>query len=486
VPQGRQGQPLRQVHAFRDDALGELDAVGVAAAIRRGDISAVDAARAAVGRAACVEPHLNAIVVDDTERALALAAAPLTGRLAGVPSYVKDNTDVAGLPTRQGSRAVPPTPAVADAPFTTQLRATGLVPLGKTSLPEFGFSASTEFDQWEPTRNPWDTDYSCGASSGGSAALVAAGVVPLAHANDGGGSIRIPAAACGLVGLKPTRGRLEADAHAKDMPVDVVSNGVVTRTVRDTAHFLAAAEAHRAAPGLPLVGLVEGPGERRLRVGMVLDSLTGTPTDAETRAAVLSTADLLTSLGHEVVEVPLPAEHAFVDAFTHYWALLAFSTHHFGRRVMHPQFDKSATDPLTQYLARRFARSFWRLPSTLRTLKRSERLVRDHVAEHRIDVALSPTLAHTTPRLGHLSPNVPFPEMFERLVRYAAFTPLNNAAGTPAVSLPLGRTGTGLPIGVQLQALHGQERLLLELSYELEAAQPFPRIQDGVPAVEAP
>jgi amidase len=478
VHQGRQGQPLKQVHAFGDDALGELDAVGVAAAVAAGDISAVEAAHAAIGRAALVEPHLNGIVVEDFERALSLAAGPLTGRLAGVPTFVKDNTDVEGLPTRQGSRAIPPTPAPADHPFTTQLRATGLVPLGKSSLPEFGWSASTEFDQWDPTRNPWDTDFSSGASSGGAAVLVASGVVPIAHANDGGGSIRIPAAACGLVGLKPTRGRLAPDAHAAQMPVDVVCNGVVTRTVRDTAHFLAAAEAHRTAPGLPLVGLVEGPGERRLRIGMVIDSLTDTPTDDETRAAVVATAELLTSLGHEVVEVPLPAVDAFAEAFKHYWAMLAFSTHHFGKRVMHPQFDKSATDPLTQYLARRFARSFWRTPGAIRTLKRSEQELREHFAAHRIDAALSPTLAHTTPRIGHLSPTVPFPEMFDRLVRYAAFTPLNNATGSPAVSLPLGRTAEGLPIGVQLQALHGDERTLLELSYELEAAQPFARIQD--------
>lgn len=478
MPEGRQGQPLKHVHAFGDDALGELDAVGLAAAIADGSTSAEEAARAAVARAAAVEPHLNGIVIDDFERALVVAQGPLTGRLAGVPTFVKDNTDVAGLPTRQGSRAIPATPARADAPFTTQLRAAGLVPLGKSSLPEFGWSASTEFDQADPTRNPWNTDYSSGASSGGAAVLVASGVVPIAHANDGGGSIRIPAAACGLVGLKPTRGRLAPDAHAAQMPVDVVCNGVVTRTVRDTAHFLAAAEAHRTAPGLPLVGLVEGPGERRLRIGIVLDSLTDTPTDDETRRAVLATAALLESLGHEVVEVPLPAADAFAEAFKHYWAMLAFSTHHFGTRVMHPQFDKTATDPLTQYLAGRFARSFWRTPGAIRTLKRSEHELRRHFAEHRIDAALSPTLAHTTPRIGHLSPNVPFPEMFDRLVRYAAFTPLNNAAGSPAVSLPLGRTEDGLPIGVQLQALHGDERTLLELSYELEAAQPFARIQD--------
>lgn len=478
MPQGRQGQPLKHVHAFGADALGDLDAVGVAAVVADGTVSAVEVAEAAVARLEKVEPHLNGVVVRDVERALALAATAPSGRLGGVPTFVKDNTDVAGLPTRQGSRAIPAVPVDRDAPFTTQLRATGLVPLGKTTLPEFGFNATTEFDEWEPTRNPWDTDFSSGASSGGSAALVAAGVVPVAHANDGGGSIRIPAAACGLVGLKPSRDRLVPDAHAAQMPVDIVSNGVVTRSVRDTAHFMAAAEAHRPAPGLPLLGLVEGPGSRRLRVGLVLDSLVETPTDADTRAAVLATADLLASLGHEVVEVPLPAAGEFVDAFVHYWQLLAFSTQTFGRRVMHPQFDKSATDPLTRYLAKQFTRSFWRTPRTIQLLKRSERDVTTHFAAQRIDVALSPVLSHTTPRLGHLSPTVPFPEMFERLVRYVAFTPLNNAAGTPAVSLPLGRTSEGLPLGVQLQALHGEERTLLELAYELEAAQPFARIQD--------
>jgi amidase len=467
-----------RVHAFTDDALGDLDAVGVAAAIAAGDISSREAAEAAIARAEQVNPALNAIVVRDFDRALSEAEASAPGVFSGVPSFVKDNTDVAGLQTLQGSEAITPKDARADAEFTTQLRSTGLVLLGKTTMPEFGFNASTEFKNLAPTRNPWDTDYSPGASSGGAAALVAAGVVPIAHANDGGGSIRIPAAACGLVGLKPTRGRVAAAAEAKSLPVDIISNGVVSRTVRDTAHFLAGAEAHRPAKGLPAVGLVEGPNERRLRIGLILDSITGTPTDDVTRAAVQDTALLLEKAGHTVVEVPVPITPRFIDDFTHYWAMLGFSMHHFGKRLVGSDFDKSRTDPLTQYLARRFIRQAWRTPGAIRALKRSDGVYRRAFADTDVDLVLSPTLGHTTPRLGYLSPNVEFPEMFERLVTYAAFTPVHNASGAPAMSLPLGRTESGLPIGVHLSALHGDERTLLEVAFELEATKPFARIQD--------
>jgi len=466
-----------RVHAFTDDALGDLDAVGVAASIRAGDISAREATEAAIARAERVDPTLNALVVRDFERALDHASSPGPGVFSGVPSVIKDNTDVAGLPTRHGSEAVPASDATADAEFTTQFRSTGLVVLGKTTMPEFGFNASTEFENLPPTRNPWNPEFSAGASSGGSAALVASGVVPIAHANDGGGSIRIPAAACGLVGLKPTRGRTAEMAEAAQLPVNILSNGVVTRTVRDTAHFLAAAESYQAATALPPIGLVEGPSERRLRVGFILDSIQ-TITDDETRAAVQDTATLLEKLGHTVVEVPLAVTERFIGDFTHYWALLGFSTHHFGTRTIGPGFDKSRTDSLTRYLARRFVRQAWRTPSALRGLKRSEAQYRRAFADAGVDVALSPTLGHTTPRLGHLSPTVPFPEMFDRLVRYAAFTPLNNASGSPAISLPLGTTSEGLPIGVHFSALHGDERTLLEVAYELEDACPFARIQD--------
>jgi amidase len=469
--------PNSRVHAFSNDALGDLDAVGVADAIRGGDISAREATEAAIARAEQVDPALNAFVVRDFERGLDQASDPTPGPLSGVPTVIKDNTDVAGLPTRQGSEATPARDALADAEFTTQMRGTGLVVLGKSTMPEFGFNASTEFENLPPTRNPWNPEFSAGASSGGSAALVASGVLPIAHANDGGGSIRIPAAACGLVGLKPTRGRTAEMAEAAHLPVNILSNGVVTRTVRDTAHFLAGAEAFAPAGGLPPIGLVEGPASRRLRVGLILDSV-ATPTDDETRAAVQDTATLLEKLGHTVIEVPLPVTERFIADFTHYWALLGFSTQHFGKRTIGPDFDKTRTDPLTRYLARRFVRQAWRTPTAIRNLRRSEVTYRQGFAEQGVDVVLSPTLGHTTPKLGHLSPTVEFPEMFDRLVHYATFTPLHNAAGAPAVSLPLGSTSDDLPIGVHISALHGDERTLLEIAYELEAARPFARIQD--------
>jgi len=463
-----------RVHAFGDDALGDLDTVGVAAAVAAGQISAREAAEAAIARAERVNPELNAIQHRDFERGLAASEQPAEGVFAGVPTFVKDNTDFAGLPSDQGSLAVKARPAAAHAPFTEQFLSAGFTVLGKSTMPEFGFNATTEYATLPPTRNPWNTGYSAGASSGGAAALVASGVVPIAHANDGGGSIRIPAAACGLVGLKPTRGRVVPAAEAAKLPVDIISNGVVTRTVRDTAHFMAATQAYRPAAGLKPLGLVEGPSDRRLKVGLIIDSITGTPTDEDTRKAVLATADLLDSLGHDVVEVPLPVGKTFMEDFKHYWGLLAFSTQHFGRRVMGPDFDKTLTDPLTRGLARRFVRQAWRTPTAIRGLKRSEQRYRAAFAD--VDVVLSPTLAYATPELGYLSPAVDFAVMFERLVQYAAFTPLNNAAGGPAISLPLGRSSSDMPIGVHFSADHGDEQTLLELAYELEAAQPFAKI----------
>src|SRR5579875_1547593 len=219
----------RRVHSFGDDALGELDAVAVAAAIASGERSADEVAAAAIARAELVEPRLHAIAY----RAFDTARAAGAGALRGVPTFVKDNTDVRGMPTNHGTDAFVAKPARRDGAYTRQYLSTGMTVLGKSRLPEFGFNASTEYRVAEPVRNPWHTEYSAGASSGGSAALVAAGVVPLAHAHDGGGSIRVPAAAAGLVGLKPTRGRHVDGEQARHLPINMVGEGVLTRTVRD-------------------------------------------------------------------------------------------------------------------------------------------------------------------------------------------------------------------------------------------------------------
>lgn len=472
------------VHAFAHDALGDHDATALAELVRTRQVSPRELAEAAAARAERMQPLINGIQHADHERAVAEADDHRDGWLTGVPTYVKDNVDVARLPTNHGTEAFTAGPARSDSPFIRQYKSLGVTILGKSRLPEFGFNASTEYPTADPVHNPWHLDHSAGASSGGSAALVASGVVPLAHANDGGGSIRIPAAACGLVGLKPTRGRLVSDPLDRQVPVRVVAQGVVTRSVRDTARFLAAAELFRRASGLPPIRYVEGPSRTRLRVGLVLDSPTGSPTDDETRRAVLDTAGLLSELGHSVEETTVPVSRTFPEDFARYWALLALLVTKTGVRTMGRQFDVSRTDNLTRGLAARGRRELARMPGSIRRLRRST--VDYRRAFTRFDLLLSPVLRHTTPPLGHLSPALEFEELFVRLQHYVGFTPLNNASGGPAVSLPLGRSSRGLPIGIHFSADHGDERTLLEVAYELEEARPFARIQDAAGRLVAP
>src|ERR1700761_2218790 len=253
---------MQYVHAFGDDALGELDAVGLAEAIRAGRVGRAEVIEAAIARTEAVDPVLNGLAYAAFRQArAAAAAAPPSGAVfQGVPTFIKANVDVAGQPTMHGTDAWTPWNARADSEFTQLFTATGLTPVGKTQLSEFGFSASAEHPRLGPVRNPWNTDYSAGASSSGSGAFVAAGVVPIAHANDGGGAIRIPAACNGLVGLKPPRGRLPIDKEVSRMPIRLVANGVVSRSVRDTAAFYREAERIWPAPKLPPIGDVTRPG----------------------------------------------------------------------------------------------------------------------------------------------------------------------------------------------------------------------------------
>ncbi|MDP3967122.1 MAG: amidase, partial [Nocardioides sp.] len=393
--------------------------------------------------------------------------------LTGVPTLVKDNVDVAGMPTQHGTTAFRAEPAGVHGGFAQDFLATGLVPLGKTRLSEFGFSASAEYPDADPVRNPWDPAYSSGASSAGSAAFVAAGVVPLAHANDGGGSIRIPAAACGLVGLKPTRGRLRGDRLVQLMPVRIVADGVVTRSVRDTAAFLREAEQVHRNLTLAPIGDVRRPLRRHLRVAVVTDP-PGRRTDDETRETLLRTAGLLEEQGHRVEEVEAPVPPHFEEDFALYWGSLAFAMVSGGRHTFGRSFDPALVDNLTRGLKQHTQRRAHRLPAAIARLRRARRTSARFFADH--DVVLTPVLGHTTPQLGHLAPTQSFDEIMGRLVDWVCFTPLQNATGDPAVSLPMGATAQGLPIGVQVAGPWGSERTLLELAYALEEARPFRRI----------
>jgi len=457
------------ISAFGDDALGDHDAVAVAALVRRGELSPDEVARAAVARARRVD--LGAVAFAAYDRPL---PGPRDGALYGVPTFVKDNTDIAGMPTNHGTAAFVARAATKHGRYARQYLSTGMTVLGKSRLPEFGFNAATEFPDAPPTRNPWHPDHSPGASSGGSAALVASGVVPIAHANDGGGSIRIPAACCGLVGLKPSRGRHVDGEQARTLPINMVSEGVLTRSVRDTAAFVAASEDYWRNPVLPPIGLVEGPARRRLRVGLVLDTVTGAVVDAPTRAAVENTATLLEKLGHTVEPVALPVGEQFADDFVLYWGLLAMLAARFGPFTFGRPFDPSKLDGLTQGLRSHYRRNRGRTPAMLYRLRRTAPAYARLFCRH--EVVLSPVLAHVAPRLGHLSPTVPFDVLIERLRAYVAYTPLNNIAGSPAVSLPAGLSPDGVPVGVQLSAAYGDERTLIEVAFALEAEYPWPRI----------
>src|SRR6195952_4511141 len=465
-----------RVHAFRDDALGDHDAVGLAEEIRSGRVSRQETVEAAVARTTELDAVLDGLAANRFSDAVADAAAAHDGFFAGLPSFVKDNSDVAGLPTQQGTRAYVAHPAAADGDFARMFGLIGTTVLGKTRLSEYGFSPSAEYRDEVPVRNPWNTGHTSGASSAGSAAFVAAGAVPISHANDGGGSIRIPAACNGLVGLKATRGRIPGDKLNREMPVQIVHDGVVTRSVRDTAAFVRESERVYRKLKLPPVGDVTHPGKHRVRIALVTNSIGGRTTDEETTQTVEKTAALLEELGHHVEPVEAPVPDSFEGDFLLYWATLALALSAGGKHTFNRTYDRSKNDNLTKGLARHAARNAWRLPLAITRLKRSHRTSAEFFGGH--DVVLTPTLSLTTPELGWLNPSQSYQTVMGRILEWVSFTPLQNATGDPAISLPMGTSSKGLPIGVQLAAAQGYDRRLLEIAFELEEAQPFARIQD--------
>ncbi|GAA1928263.1 amidase [Nocardioides hwasunensis] len=467
---------MTRVHCFSDDALADLDATGLVAALRAGSVSVPELVEAAIARTEQVDAALGAVAYAAWDRARDEARHPRAGFFSGVPTFVKDNVDVAGMPTQHGSDAFTARPAGQDGDFARMYRSLGLLPLGKTQLSEFGFSGAADHVRLGPVRSPWSPEHYAGASSAGSAALVAAGAVPIAHANDGGGSIRIPAAVNGLVGLKPTRGRLAQDRMMRDMPVRIVSDGVLTRTVRDTAAFYREAEKVWRNPVLAPVGDVTRPSRARLRIAVVTQGI-GREPSPEVRELTLATASLLESLGHHVEEIDNPVPASFPEHFVRFWSLLALVITRRGAKDFGPSWDAGRLDNLTLGLARHAARNLHRMPISIAVLRGSARVAARHRASY--DITLTPTLATETPLVGHLRPDQDYDEIMGRLMDWVAFTPLQNATGEPAISLPLATTASGLPQGMMLGAGAGREARLLGLAHELEEAIGWPRIQGG-------
>lgn len=448
-------------------SLWTLDATAQADLVRTGALSASELVQAALARIERLDPTLRAVVALDADRALARAAGPLTGPFAGVPLLAKDLLAVPGLPCGMGSRLFTGHVPAEPLPYTDALQAAGLVVIGKSATSAFGLLGSTETEVHGVTRNPWGPDLSAGGSSGGAAAAVAAGLVPVAHASDGGGSIRGPAALAGLFGFKPSR-QATARAVAMENPFTAnVAEHVVSRSVRDSDGLLAATARSPHAPF--------GPGPTGpLRIGVYTESLMGDRPCAASEAAVAHAARVCAELGHAVETVAPPAvsgEEVGEAFFT-----LAGATMSGLRAMLAPMrggpFGPHDVEPFTWALIEWFdalpAGAAERAMASLARIEAQMGAFLDTV-----DVALCPTVVAERPRLGHLAPHLPMDVLLARTNGLAGTTAVHNPAGAPAMTVPLHWTDDGLPVGVMFAASAGQDARLMRLAYQLEEAVPW-------------
>ncbi|MGX1769775.1 amidase [Dietzia sp. NPDC055343] len=464
------------------------DAVALAADIRAGDLDPADVLEQAIGRIEAHDPALNAMVATRFDEARAEVAAGLPdGPMRGVPIVIKSlGTDVAGLPAADGSRLFADVVASVDSTIVQRYKAAGMMVLGTTNVPEMGKTTTTESLLHGPCRNPWNTGYSTGGSSGGSAAAVASGMVPVAHATDGGGSIRIPAAMCGLVGLKPSRGRVPTWPHPIGLAAPVAYHHAVTTSVRDSAALLDVVAGHvpgdaygaptPARPFVEEVGIDPG----RLRVGVLRVAPGPFPTDPDCTAAVDRTAATLTGLGHEVREVELGLDT--IEVLSTVGTIMGaqlLATIEDRLAELGRELDDDDIEPWTRTILEN-ARTHT-APGVARALQTAQRTgwkVAELFGPDGVDVLLLPTLPSTTPELGFL--DVTDPEsMWARSSAYSVCASAFNISGQPAVSLPAGTDERGMPAGVQLVADYAREDLLFRLAGQLEAAAPWTRVAPG-------
>lgn len=458
------------------------DAVGLAEWIARGEVSGSEVLEAAIARADAVNPTINAIVrrLDGAARGRVAAGLP-SGPLAGVPFLLKDlGTMQEGVGMGNGSRLWDGFVGQVDFTYVERVEAAGLVVFGRTNTPELGIAWSTEPVANGPTRNPWDLSRSPGGSSGGAAAAVAAGIVPMAHATDSGGSIRIPAANCGLFGLKPTRARNPAGPLIGEGASGLSTGHAVSRTVRDSAALLDAT--HGPAPGDPyaapepqgpfLAEVGRPPG--RLRVAIHPTALDGRPLDPENRAAVEAAGRLLEDLGHDVEEA-MPALD--VEGLRDAIVVIIAGTVWTSVCARYAQLERepdgygleSATWAFAQLGRDRTASEYAAAVNAIHAAGR--RLAEFH---QRYDIMLSTTMARPPIPLGYLGQDRrELDDYLDVLFDEMPVTPLANVAGTPAMSVPLAWTEAGLPIGLHFGAAFGREDLLLRLAAQLEAAAPW-------------
>jgi amidase len=463
--------------------LHDLTALEAAAAVRRREVSPVELVEHALDRIARLDAQVGAFVTITADSALDQAKAAEQAvqsasdpsglpPLLGVPTAIKDLNMTAGVPTKLGSRAFADWVPDVDDYIVRLLRAAGTISLGKTAAPEFGLPCYTETDIGPPARTPWDTSRSAGGSSGGAAAAVASGFVPFAQGSDGGGSIRIPASACGLVGLKTARGRISKgplDFDATRLSV----LGPLARTVRDAAAFLDAVAIPQPGDPYPLPPLPVGesflgwcdrdPG--RLRIGRYLESPLDSEIDPQVRAAWERAAVLLEGLGHEIVDVAAPVPREAVPLFEAIWWVSAATIPVAAAR-------EGELRPLTRYLRARGAAVTG--PEFANAVGRVNVYCRQGVAATaHLDAVLTPTLAMLPQPVGWFIGEGDPAADFERQKRFTPYTAMYNMTGQPAISLPMYESTEQLPIGIMLVGRPGGDAPLLSLAAQVEAALPW-------------
>ncbi|WP_298197706.1 amidase [Novosphingobium sp.] len=466
-----------------EEVLDSHDALGLAALVRAGEVAPAELLEAAIARAERLDPRFNFLAhrLYDLGREAVAAGLP-DGPFRGVPWLLKDlNTHIAGELTESGSRLHRGYRATVTSELVTRIRQAGFAVFGKTTTPEFGLTGTTESTLTGATRNPWNPAHVAGGSSGGAAVAVAAGVLPAAHATDGGGSIRIPASCCGLFGLKPSRGRVPMGPLRTEGWGGMSVHHAVTRSVRDSAAILDAT--HGAEPGSRYVApppqrpyldeVGRDPGA--LRVALMLSPFSGAPVDAEVIAATRAAADLLAGLGHAVEEAAPEIDFAAIAESS--FALMASS-------VAAECEDRARALGVT-------LGPEWLEPTTLEivgygTMTTGRDFVRGNNAYQaaavaiarfmtRFDVILSPTLTTLPPPLGRigLSTGLPLQDWGQLVGGFTAFTGIFNGTGQPSMSLPLGTSAQGLPIGIMVTGRYGEEDLLFRLAGQVEAAAPW-------------
>jgi len=465
-----------------------IDATEQARMVREGEASPSELAEQAIGRLEELNPRLNAVIHPLLDEARAAAAGELPdGPFRGVPFLVKDlSCYMKGVPVHEGMRVLRDVDYRADHDMwiTQRLRRAGFVILGRTNAPELGILPTTEPVAYGPTHNPWDLDRSPGGSSGGSAAAVAAGIVAAAHGNDGGGSIRIPASHCGLVGLKPSRGRVSLAPDFGDLLGGLVVELALTRSVRDAAGILDAI--HGPAPGDPYAApplarpyLEEvGADPGSLRIGITTTPPGGQfEAHPECVAAARDAAGLLEELGHHVEESH-PAElddpEQIANFLVRWTAGVDFGLKHWSAAIGR-EIGAEDVEPCTWALAEQGRTySAGDLLRAIEQAQASTRRVAAWWSEDGFDLLLTPTCAEPPPRLGEFEATADNPAApLLRAIPFGTFTAGFNSTGQPAISLPLHQTGDGLPVGVQLVAAYGREDLLLRVAAQIEQARPW-------------